>query len=53
MMKGRKFYFDGNVYIILSDAMMHPDGEIQVVAERLSTGEISIFGVSSIKELRS
>ena len=52
-MKGYFFNFSGQVYEIMSDALMHPEGDIQVVAMLLIDNSLAVFDVDVIGKIDS
>jgi hypothetical protein len=52
-MKGKFFKLEGRVYQILSDAFMHPEGEVQVVAMYLEDNSVSTYDVAVIDYVTS
>lgn len=50
-MKGLFFQYNNDQFEILSEPMMHPEGDIEIVVKRLSDNLCDIFSVSNIRTL--
>ncbi len=51
MLKSKFFIHNHAVYQVVSEPMMHPEGEFQIVAVDMSSVSPSVFGVESIDTL--
>lgn len=47
-MKGKYFKWHRRGYEIVSEALMHPEGDIQIVAMCLDDNSLGIFGIKTI-----